>query len=290
MSAWSSPRPRRHARHRGRALRRDRRHAGRPGALRRTGSLRHRPDQAPGRSTQPRRPSWPTGILVAFDDDTAGRKAAVRAYGILRAFSDRLQSVALSGTDPAEILETEGGTTLSAILRDGAQPLSAVVIDAHIAPWERRLQDLEGPLLAMRSVATIIADLLPWETAEAIRRITQNKQLTTLDEYMQHVSNPSSQISPACCQPTPFAECPVGDAKPGWLCLVVDLPGFSLILSAAHARRPDSGSVNAVVPGRVQPVAWLSAGGKQMYDLSAVLLLRNRPTHSFLVARPWAAQ
>ena len=41
--------------------------------------------------------------------------------------------------------------------RDQVQPLSAVVIDAHLAPWEWRLQDPEGPLLAMRSTATVIA-------------------------------------------------------------------------------------------------------------------------------------
>jgi DNA primase len=40
------------------------------------------------------------GVLVAFDDDTAGRKAAIRAYEILRGISDRLQSVALSGRSP----------------------------------------------------------------------------------------------------------------------------------------------------------------------------------------------
>jgi DNA primase len=36
-----------------------------------------------------------TGILVAFDSDTAGRKAAVRTYHLLRATGDRLQAVAL---------------------------------------------------------------------------------------------------------------------------------------------------------------------------------------------------
>jgi DNA primase len=131
-----------------------------------------------------------TGVLVAFDDDTAGRKAAVRAYDILRAISDRLQSVVLSGRDPAEILETDGAPALRGILRNRAQPLSAVVIDAYIALWERRLRDPDGPLLAMRSVATAIAGLLPPETAEAIRRITRNKELITLDERMQPITNP----------------------------------------------------------------------------------------------------
>ena len=131
-----------------------------------------------------------TGVLVAFDDDPAGRKAAVRAHGILRTVSGRLQSAVLSGKDPAEILQTEGPEALRTVLRDQVQPLSAVVIDAHLAPWERRLHDPEGPLLAMRSTATVIAGLLPAGSAEAIRQITGNRELATVDEQMRPVANP----------------------------------------------------------------------------------------------------
>jgi DNA primase len=131
-----------------------------------------------------------TGILVAFDDDQAGRKAAVRAYDILRTVCSRLQSAVLSGKDPAEILQTEGPEALRTILRNQAQPLSAVVIDAHLAPWERRLHDPEGPLLAMRSTAAVIAGLLPAGTAEAIRQITGSRELATVDEQMRPVANP----------------------------------------------------------------------------------------------------
>ena len=42
----------------------------------------------------------------------------------------------------------------------------------------------------MRNVAAVIADLLPPETAEAIRQIAGNKQLTTIDEQMHPVANP----------------------------------------------------------------------------------------------------
>jgi DNA primase len=131
-----------------------------------------------------------TGVLVAFDDDTAGCKAAIRAYGILRPISDRLQSVTLSGKDPAEILETEGAAALQAILQDHVRPLSAIVIDAHLGPWERQLPDPAGPLLAMRSTAARIAGLLPPDTAEAIRQITRNTELLTLDERLRPVANP----------------------------------------------------------------------------------------------------
>ena len=42
-----------------------------------------------------------TGIIVAFDSDTAGRKAAIRAHGLLRPLTGRLQSASLDGKDPA---------------------------------------------------------------------------------------------------------------------------------------------------------------------------------------------
>ena len=131
-----------------------------------------------------------TGILVAFDGDAAGRKAAVRAYDILRAVSDRLRSAVLPAKDPAEVLQTSGAAALHAILRDQAQPLSAVVIDAHLAPWQRRLRDPDGPLLAMRSTAALIARLLPAGTAQAIRRLTGGRELATIDEQMRPVALP----------------------------------------------------------------------------------------------------
>jgi hypothetical protein len=70
------------------------------------------------------------------------------------------------------------------------QPLSSIVIDAHLASWERRLRDPEGPLLSMRSTATVIAGLIPAASAEAIRQITGNRELATIDEQLRPVANP----------------------------------------------------------------------------------------------------
>ena len=86
-----------------------------------------------------------TGILVAFDSDTAGRKAAIRAHGILRPLTGKLQSAALDGKDPAEILQRDGPAALRIILREHRQPLSALLIDASIEQWGRRLDDTERP-------------------------------------------------------------------------------------------------------------------------------------------------
>ena len=78
------------------------------------------------------------GILVAFDGDTAGRKAAVRAYDLLRATSDRLQAAALPGKDPAEILESYGAAALCTALRDR--------VSAAIRPCHRRSPRTVGPV------------------------------------------------------------------------------------------------------------------------------------------------
>jgi DNA primase len=133
---------------------------------------------------------WRTGILVAFDADTAGRKAAVRAHDILRRFTGRLQLVQLDGKDPAAILQHQGPEALRVTLREHLQPLSALVIDASLEPWERRLDEIAGPLLAMREAASTIASLLPPCTAEQIRDITGGRELRTTDDLLRPVENP----------------------------------------------------------------------------------------------------
>jgi DNA primase len=130
-----------------------------------------------------------SGIIVAFDDDPAGRKAAIRAHGILGRVSTRLLSVTLCGRDPAQILQDDGTQALAAILSTQL-PLSAVVIDAAINSWEHRLHEADGPLLAMRSAAAAIAGQLPAATAAAIRRVTAGSELATVDDNMRPATPP----------------------------------------------------------------------------------------------------
>ena len=131
-----------------------------------------------------------TGILVAFDADTAGRKAAVRAYGLLRPHTPKLQAARLNAKDPAEILQHHGPDALRSMLRGSRQPLSAQLIDASIEEWGRRLDDTDGPLMAMRSTASLIASLLPDDTASQIRGITAGRELQTTDDLLRPVDNP----------------------------------------------------------------------------------------------------
>ena len=144
-----------------------------------------------------------TGIIVAFDSDTAGRKAAIRAHGILRPLTGNLQSAALDGKDPAEILQRDGPGALRSVLREHRQPLSALLIDASIDQWGRRLDDADGPLLAMRATATLIASLIP--TAPPARsapspQAANSRPPTTCSAPS---TTPKSPRSPPSCPPRP---------------------------------------------------------------------------------------
>jgi DNA primase len=121
-----------------------------------------------------------TGILVAFDSDAAGRKAAIRAHGILLPLTGKLQSALLASKDPAETLQQDGPDALRTILREQTQPLSALIIDASIEEWGRRLHDPEGPLLAMRSTAAVIAQLLPCQTLDDLLRPVADPDLAQI--------------------------------------------------------------------------------------------------------------
>jgi DNA primase len=127
------------------------------------------------------------GALAAFDDDPAGRKAAIRAYSILRPYTASLRSAMLSGRDPAQILQQDGPQALRDALTATTEPLLGMVIDADVSRWGHRLGDVEGPIRAMRSAAAVLARLLPPDAAGQVRQATGGATLATLDEDMQPV-------------------------------------------------------------------------------------------------------
>jgi DNA primase len=132
-----------------------------------------------------------TGILVAFDNDPAGRRAAGRAWEIFRPLTGNLQHLArLPGKDPGEVLQRSGPAALRDVLRDSREPLSALIIDTRIDAWEKRLGDIDGPLLAMRSTAALIAELLPDGVAGQVRQVTAGRELQAEDDELQPLIPP----------------------------------------------------------------------------------------------------
>jgi DNA primase len=131
-----------------------------------------------------------TGILACFDADNAGRKAAVRAYGLLRPHTPNLQAARLNSKDPAAIFAQDGTAALRAILREQREPLSARLIDARIGQFEKYLDHTEGRYRAMHSTAALIAELLPDQAAKRVSQLTGGRNLALVDDLANPVEIP----------------------------------------------------------------------------------------------------
>ena len=71
-----------------------------------------------------------TGVLVAFDSDDAGRRAAIRAYHLLTPCTDEVAAVSLPpGHDPAQVF-TESGHGALATAGGRTHPAADLVTDA----------------------------------------------------------------------------------------------------------------------------------------------------------------
>jgi DNA primase len=118
-------------------------------------------------------------VVVAFDADPPGRKAAVRAYRLLREVKKELSTVPFPpGQDPAGFLRGCGPYALARLLSDRAHPLADLVVDeclAAFAPW---LQFTDGKFGALRSVAPQIAALPAGQVARQVARTADRLDLT----------------------------------------------------------------------------------------------------------------
>jgi DNA primase len=115
-----------------------------------------------------------TGVLVAFDPDPPGRRAAVRAYHLLSQVTAETSAVILPpGQDPAQILAGNGPAALTTILASGTRPLADLVTDTGLDQWARWLDHAEGQLSALRAAAPVIAAMPPAHVARQVARLSR---------------------------------------------------------------------------------------------------------------------
>jgi len=118
-------------------------------------------------------------VLVAFDADQAGQRAAVRAYHLLTPFTEKTAAVVLpAGQDPADILRNQGAGALARILGSGTRPLADLVTSAEVARWDRWLQYAEGQFRALRAAAPLIAAMPPAHVGRQVARLADQLGLS----------------------------------------------------------------------------------------------------------------
>lgn len=102
------------------------------------------------------------GVVVAFDPDPAGRRAAITAYHRLSPLTDIVLTAVLpAGHDPADILAHHGPGALARAISEHTVPLADLVVDAEVDRWNRWLDHAEGQINALRAAARLIAAMPP---------------------------------------------------------------------------------------------------------------------------------
>jgi DNA primase len=113
------------------------------------------------------------GVLVAFDPDPPGRRAAIRSYHLLSQLTVKTSAVMLpAGQDPAQILAGRSPDALAAILGDRAHPLADLVTEAELKKWARWLDHAEGQISALRAIAPVIAAMPPDHVARQVAQLS----------------------------------------------------------------------------------------------------------------------
>ena len=118
------------------------------------------------------------GVVVAFDADPAGRRAAVRAYHLLRGVTDHAVAAVLpAGQDPAGFRRERGGRALARRL-DAGVPLVDLVVDETVAPFERWLAFPDGKFAALHAAAPLVAGLPSGQVARQVVRVARQLGLS----------------------------------------------------------------------------------------------------------------
>jgi DNA primase catalytic core len=124
------------------------------------------------------------GVVVAYDNDETGRKAASAAYGLLgecRLLSSRqLMAAELPrGADPAEVHQIHGTRALHHALTDPRRlvPLGQHAIETELRAWTHVLDGAEGRIAAVGAVAPLVAKLPGSAVAEQVAHLAERVSL-----------------------------------------------------------------------------------------------------------------
>ena len=108
-------------------------------------------------------------VVTAYDDDPAGRKAAMASYGLLSAGFDVVRGASLAdGHDPASLSLADPSGLVRALA--AADPLADVLVDRSINRFPDHWTNTDARIKALHATARVIAGLLPRDMPRAVAR------------------------------------------------------------------------------------------------------------------------
>jgi DNA primase len=112
-------------------------------------------------------------VIVLFDGDDAGQRAAVKAYDLLRyTIAQPLTAALPDGHDPASLARVRGPEALAQVLAGQVFPLADRVTDECIARFDRQLEFTDGQFNALDAVSMCIARMPASEVARQVQRVS----------------------------------------------------------------------------------------------------------------------
>ncbi|MFD0690961.1 toprim domain-containing protein [Actinomadura fibrosa] len=113
-----------------------------------------------------------TGLVLALDGDSAGHKAALRAWTKLSHLTGPVDVGLLpQGRDPADLLNAEGGAAVREALQV-LRPLADLVVDETLESVGGEFAFAETRLLAVRAAARLVAGMPSAQAARQVGRIS----------------------------------------------------------------------------------------------------------------------
>ena len=111
-------------------------------------------------------------IIVAFDRDSAGSRAALSAYSSFRGHFPSISAAGLAvGADPADLWRRGKDDGLRAALRGGA-PLADRLVDDLITAFPDRGSNAEVRVACLRAASRLIVRMLPADIARQSSRLS----------------------------------------------------------------------------------------------------------------------
>lgn len=143
----------------------------------------------------------PGDVVLALDNDQAGRSAAVRALPALAAAGvDHPTWVPLPEKDPALVLQRHGAPALQAAVEHRV-PLQDLVVDTILDSWPNPRREIEPRVLALREAAPVVATMPPDQMVRQTSRMSDRLQLDLVD-VLNTVSE-ARPLPPPPVQPQP---------------------------------------------------------------------------------------